>query len=352
MPPHIDSHPIRIEPVDALSDDPRQRARFVGAVEAQVASARHVFGDEHSGWNLQEVLGRRRGDGWSFVDHVALAEEDQVVGMAAVALPERDNRDLALVMVHVRPEARRHGVGTALLEAALQDPALRGRSVVQTDTEWAAGEQDDSGVFARRHGFAPAQTTVRSAMPLPADAEELAQLSDGEGIEDAAAFGVEVAWGVPPDAWLEGLADLKQRMSTDAPLGETSNEQEDWDVERLMQEYGWAAETGRSVLTVIARERSSDLMVGFTQIQVGTDDPTLGYQQDTLVAAPARGHRLGLRMKAAAAADLMRSRPEVTRVRTWNAEENTHMLAVNARLGYAVEGSLRVWERRAGHSGG
>lgn len=345
MSPRAADRPVVLESVDALSDQDRQRALFAGAVEIQVASAREVFGDEHSGWNLQEVLGRRRTTEWTFSDHVAL-QGAQVVGMTAVAMPERDNRALALVMVHVHPEARGRGNGGRLLAAAQEDAHAHGRTVLQADTEWAQGRSDDGGAFARAHGFVPAQTTVRSAMRLPADADDLSRLAAGEGIEDAAAFDIDLAWGHLPQAWTADLAALKQQMSTDAPLGETSNAEEDWDVDRVTQETAWALNAGRRVLTVVARDRVADAVVGFTQVHIGTDDPTLGYQQDTLVTAAARGHRLGLRMKAAAARELMAAEPALTRVRTWNAEENAHMLAVNARLGYVVEGGLRVWESR------
>jgi hypothetical protein len=38
--------------------------------------------------------------------------------------------------------------------------------------------------------------------------------------------------------------------------------------------------------------------------------------------------------------------PQVTSVRTWNAASNTHMLAVNRRLGYTVDGYSREWQKR------
>lgn len=338
--------PLELVPVDPLSEDPVQRQRFGAAVAIQIAASEAVWGAEASGWTEAEVLGRRRGEGWSFVDR--LAERDgRPVGMSALAMPLRDNTSLALLMLVVHPEYRRQGVGSALFQQALAEVTARGRTILQVDTEWPEGGVDDSGEqFAALRGFAPAQTTVRSAMPLPADEVRLRAYASGDGVEDAAAFEVETAWEMPPEGWLDDLALLKQRMSTDVPLGETSKAEEIWDAARVTQDYSWAAEVGRRTLTAVARDLSTGGLVGFTYLQVPRTDPTLAYQQDTLVVREARGNRIGIRLKAAAALELMREQPEVTRIRTWNADDNGPMLEVNSELGYRPEGYLRVWERR------
>lgn len=337
---------VEIVPVDALSDDPVQRQRFSGAVAVHTAAAQAAWGDDHTGWSEAEVRGRRANPGeWTFADRLAL-RGGKPVAMSALAMPGRDNRSLALLMLAVDPEERRRGVGTQVLDETLDVARARGRSIVQADTEWAAEASDGSGAFAAHHGFVAGQTTVRSAMPLPADERELRAYAHGDGVEDAAAFEIEAAWGMPPEGWLSDLAVLQQRMSTDTPLGELTMEEEDWDVARVARNYTWAADVGRRALTAVARDLSTDRLVGFTVLQVPSHDPTLAYQQDTLVLREGRGNRLGLRLKAAAALDLMDVLPEVNRVRTWNADDNAHMLAVNRDLGYRPEGHLRVWERR------
>ena len=37
--------------------------------------------------------------------------------------------------------------------------------------------------------------------------------------------------------------------------------------------------------------------------------------------------------------------PDVTRIRTWNADDNLHMLAVNRQLGYEPDAWLREWQK-------
>lgn len=338
---------LTIVPIDPLSDDPVQRERFTAAIAVHTEVSRTIWGENHTGWTEDEVRARRRGTTYAFVDR--LAEVDgKAVGMTFLAMPYQDNRHLALLMLAVHPDHRRQGVGSALLQDALDEAERRGRTVVQVDTEWVTGGSDEVGEgFAARHGFRPAQTVIRSTMHLPADLRRLQMYADGEGVEDAAAFTIESAWDLPPEEWLEDLAELEQRMSTDAPLGETSNEEEAWDAERVADNYRWAADAGRRSLTAVARDLSTGRLVGFTVLQVTSHDPSLAYQQDTLVLREARGHRLGLRLKAAAAGELQDRLPTVARVLTFNADDNTHMLAVNRYLGYRAEGSLRVWELRS-----
>ena len=105
---------------------------------------------------------------------------------------------------------------------------------------------------------------------------------------------------------------------------------------------------GRRVVETVARHVPSGRLVGYTQVQVSPETPTLGYQQDTLVVREHRGHRLGLRLKAANTLAVIDGLPGVTAIRTWNADDNTHMLAVNRRLGYEVDAYLREWQKVLG----
>jgi GNAT superfamily N-acetyltransferase len=78
---------------------------------------------------------------------------------------------------------------------------------------------------------------------------------------------------------------------------------------------------------------------------VPRDAPALGYQQDTLVLREHRGHGLGLALKLANHRALVAALPGVLRVRTWNAVENAHMLAVNTALGFRPSGYSREWHK-------
>ncbi|MBC9958279.1 GNAT family N-acetyltransferase [Yimella sp. cx-51] len=330
---------VTVRPIDLLSDDVLAQQW----IDVQARSGAADWGAEHSAWTLAEVQGRRRGTGYAFEDFVAI-DGEQVIGMAAIAMPLRDNEHLGLLMLHVDPEHRRSGVGTALAESALNALREAGRTTVQAETEIPSSAVESGGPkFAQRFGFTCVQKLLRSAMPLPGDRRRLEQLAAGDGIEDAAAFRLDWRIDEIPDDWLPSLALLEQRMSTDAPQGGMTVEEEAWTPERVRENLDWALEAGRRIVQAVAFE--GEMMVGFTQIEVSQDTPGLGYQQDTLVLREARGNGLGLRLKALAALTVMDHLPQVTRVRTWNADDNKHMLAVNTDLGYGREGVLQVWER-------
>jgi GNAT superfamily N-acetyltransferase len=102
---------------------------------------------------------------------------------------------------------------------------------------------------------------------------------------------------------------------------------------------------GRRSVETVARHVASGRLVGFTHVQVTADRPHLAYQHDTLVLREHRGHRLGVRLKAANALALREAMPQVRTVRTWNAVDNAPMLAVNRALGYRPSGRETEWQK-------
>ena len=73
--------------------------------------------------------------------------------------------------------------------------------------------------------------------------------------------------------------------------------------------------------------------------------PGTAIQTDTLVLREHRGHALGLAMKVANLGALQREKPGLRFVRTWNADTNTHMIAINRQLGFRIVGWSREWAK-------
>jgi GNAT superfamily N-acetyltransferase len=261
-------------------------------------------------------------------------------------MPLADNLDLAFVWLSVHPGHRRRGVGGALLREGESIAAEHGRGTLMAETEWPEGGHDDAEGFASRRGYVVGQTVLRSSMSLPADRDALAALA---GAEDD--YVVESFVDHIPEAWLEDRAVLQQRMSTDAPVDDLALEEEAWDADRLRETFARTIASGRRVVESAARHVPTGRLVAFTTVAVSAGSPDLGFQQDTLVLREHRGHGLGLRLKAANALLLMDELPGVTSIRTWNAASNDHMLAVNRRLGYRVDGYSREWQKKAGDVG-
>ena len=97
--------------------------------------------------------------------------------------------------------------------------------------------------------------------------------------------------------------------------------------------------------TAWVRHRDTGEVAGHTIVGVEAERPHLGDQHDTTVLPKHRGHRLGLLLKA----DMMRwlrdVEPALSSIITDNAGSNSHMIAVNERLGYQVVGKVLEFQR-------
>ena len=64
------------------------------------------------------------------------------------------------------------------------------------------------------------------------------------------------------------------------------------------------------------------------------------------MAAKHRGNRLGMLVKILNLRRLAAEHPSVERILTFNAAENSHMLAINVALGFRPAGYDGEWQRR------
>ena len=94
---------------------------------------------------------------------------------------------------------------------------------------------------------------------------------------------------------------------------------------------------GRTLYNTVALD-GEGWPVAYSNLATTRHDPGNAFQWGTLVRPEHRGHRLGLAVKAVNLRfyqDSVRDDDHrATRLRTWNAEVNTHMVAVNERLGF------------------
>lgn len=290
----------------------------------------------------------------------------RVLGVARVQMPLTDNTFTAFVDVAVRPAARSGGIGTALHAAALDLVRDAGRTQVtaSTDqrTEPAPGpstlapatghglvDRGQPGVrFVLSQQYTLEQVARYSVLDVPLDPTRLAEL----GTRAAAAAGPDyrtVSWeGRCPERLVAGFATLLARMSTDAPHGDVEVEEEAWDATRVEAMQDQLERRGRQYRVTAAEHVPSGRLVAFTSFMCPTRSREYVEQDDTLVLREHRGHRLGMLVKVVNLQRLASSRPEVRRVGTWNAQENAHMLAINATLGFRAAGGSGEWQRRLG----
>lgn len=333
---------MRVETVDAYDD-----AGHLDWYGPQAAAERHDWPDE-PGWTNEELAARNRDNSAGDAVLAVARGNGGVLGSVSVWLPRLDNTDTADMWLAVRPEARRRGVGAALLEFVETEAIKRGRSKLVARTETPLGDAQHAGErFAAHHGFERALAEERRVLQLPPEPGSLERLE-----ADLGGFATDYeirSWrGACPAELLDARARLFRAISTDAPHGNLEREEESWDAERVRRNEKTAEEMGRDVYSAGAVHRETGELVAVTDLSVPRDKPATSYQLDTVVETAHRGHRLGTLVKVANLRQLLDGAPEVRRVITWNAADNEHMVRVNEALGFRLIGVSGVWMKRLG----
>jgi len=133
-------------------------------------------------------------------------------------------------------------------------------------------------------------------------------------------------------------------MSTDAPLGGLDLQEDLWDAERIRVTEKQFEERGIELLVLAAEHLPTHTLAAFTAFMAVPNTDEFVHQHDTLVLKEHRGRRLGMLVKTANLQRLAAERPSVRRIGTWNAEENSYMLAINVALGFRPAGGSGEWQ--------
>jgi GNAT superfamily N-acetyltransferase len=329
----------QVEPVDVHDDD---------AMSAAYSIWRTAYTEEFPDDplpTLPEVLARARAPVVSGRhEYWLLRDGAEPIGVYELDLPLADNLDLVDLSLAVAPEHQHRGHGRTLLSHALRRIADLGRhQVIGGVNEPADGSPNRSMRFAAACGASRSLGEMRRALDLTElDHDRLAALrADAE----RAAAGYElVAWTGPcPDELVDGYAALIARMSTDAPLGGLGIEPEHWDADRVREREAVMRDQGRTQVATAARLGADGPLVAYTDLVTTRHDPPNAFQWDTLVLREHRGHRLGALVKVANLERLLVEAPAARRVHTWNADENTYMIAINEAMGFVVAQRESVW---------
>jgi GNAT superfamily N-acetyltransferase len=269
------------------------------------------------------------------------------------------------IALGVAPARRRRGIGTLLADHLEGIARAEGRTQWKTyavsrqvgpasgsgylvpPTGYGAVPSDEAGVrFLTGRGWRFGQVNRISRLGLPTDHSVLREL----GARAVKAAGPEYrvhAWaGRTPERWLDGIALLETRMSTDAPDGGMEEPEDVWTAERMREHEEELARAPRTMVTVAVEHLPKTTLAGFTQLAVPDDPARAVMQWDTLVLREHRGHRLGWLLKVAGIEHVERDFPGRPSIITFNAEENRPMLDVNEAVGFVGVGSEGVWERR------
>jgi GNAT superfamily N-acetyltransferase len=355
----IDIRPIHVPELPDASDGDELRA-YAGLIRRIDVE---TLGTPDLSPRPRELLNEFRVAEYTAHTAIGAFDAGRIVGYALVHWELDDDATTAYVpMLGVEPTRRREGVGSGLLASAEQAARAAGRPTTVLSAEHLLGADDpdaprlhapqgDASIpadapasrFARAHGYELGQLYRASALDVAGRGDEFRDRLDAAVAAASDAYRL-VAWqDRAPDELVDSLAHAHERMSVDPPSGAISFELEPWDAARVRDGEHRSIASGRIHLNVAAVTPDGEV-AGFTELSLLPDSPAVE-QWDTIVLAPHRGHRLGMRLKLANLVALADADPSRDRVYTWNADENAHMLAINVALGFRPFALESAWQR-------
>lgn len=310
-----------IERLDAANDE--QFATF----HATYASAHIEQWDRPYSAREQRVEFLENAGYYDQIGLLARDDDGLPVGVGIAELPLKDNQNLVYVGVHVLPEHRRRGHGSALLDAIGSIGREHGRTSQFAEARWGVGETGSGhSAFAEARGFHLDLIDAHRVLYLPATLPE-APVRDGYTLH---------TWRGPcPEDWVDQYANLLMLITQEAPSGDFDLQNEFYDAARVRTQEKTLAEQHR-VMQVSVALSPEGVLAGHTQLVFPEADPDDVFQWDTLVLREHRGHGLGLSLKVHAvdsSRDLLEGRKFI---HTYNAASNGPMIAVNEQLGFRL----------------
>jgi GNAT superfamily N-acetyltransferase len=290
--------------------------------------------------------------------HMLVARLDgEIVGRGTYETQAAEAADAAWLGAHVLPAHRGRGVGRALADE-LEAMALRdgkSKALVYAAVPDGPGARLESPTgfgsisvnrdvrFLQARGYRLEQIERMSRLPLPIDGLDdlvtAAQARTGPG------YRVHTWIGSTPDAWVEDLAVLATRMSTDAPSAGLEEPADLWTADRIRERDEAMKASPRDRFTAVAEHVGSGRLAGFTVLSVPPQRHRAPAQFATLVLKEHRGHGLGMLLKVANLQFLERERPGHPSITTFNAEENRYMLDVNEAVGFVASANESAWRK-------
>lgn len=258
---------------------------------------------------------------------LASGPDGHPLGSASLRLFTKDGqRHLAELDVQVHPADRRRGVGSRLLDAAVDAARGDGRRAVVSQAE-----ADSPGAgFLAAGGFRPVLALTYARLALAdADLPALTALAR----EPHPGYRLTEWEGMVPDELADTYVASRRAMD-DMPMGAIDYGTVVWDLERVRGAAAAVAARGDVLHTVAAVDRSDGSIVGFTELVVPGDGKGDAQHYGTAVLPEHRGHGLARRLKAASIVAARERHPHLGGLLTDTADNNPYMRHVNDALGY------------------
>lgn len=303
---------------EAMPDDPPS------SVEQNIAVTRS-FPPRYRRWSFRarDAQGRLAGVGGTNID------------------PDHDdNPDLLFVNVSIAADHRRNGLGGQLLARLVEvaQSEKRPRLVGSTNDRLPGGAD-----LARSLG-AEVKQQVHTNRLLIADVDR-AEMERwvAEGPKRGESYELIGFDGPAPDEWLDKWIDIVLVMNT-APRDDLAMNDFTLTPEQVREREQVMAAAGYEHWALITRHVDSGEWAGFHNVDWDPNQPDTVFVDSTGVRPEHRGHALGKWLKAAMTLRIMDERPNVTDIRTGNADSNDAMLGINHAMGYKPFIAQTVWE--------
>jgi GNAT superfamily N-acetyltransferase len=334
---------------------------FEQSAEARNAAEAFVCGTNELSFPAEELL-----PGWQPSPHeprrlFGARLEGRIVARGCYETrAEGDASNTAWLQVQVHPDATGRGIGRALADTVEAVAAEEGRQQIHVYAgsrpapgprlepptgfgSLPAGGREVRFLLAR--GYSLGQIMRGSRLPLPVDPVLLAERRAAAEYR-ADGYRVHHWEAIAPDEWLDDLAMLATRMSTDAPSGGLDEAEDVWTPERWRDAERKQEDSPRVTLYGAVEHVASGRLVGYTELSVPPDTARPTDQGDTIVMREHRGHRLGMLLKVANIQYLTERYPGHPSITTFNAEENRHMLDVNEAVGFVPFTYEGAWQKK------
>lgn len=322
----VSNQPFYVEQINPRNE-PLLRAFWEVEQAAQRADRTHpVLRD----WAALRVVAREPSPRTRHTFLVAWVAGHPVATMDLLVFTQ-ENPHLLELEINVLPEHRRRGIGRALHDEALR--LAEGRTTFLGEVSEPIDGEAPARPFAESLGYAAVHTEHHLVLDLPASPPVVDADDD---------WAIRTWVDTCPAHLREGFVRLRNQMEEDVPRGDIDMAPEVYTLARLAQEE---ARMTKAYTTVVAAAEKNGVLGGYSKVLL-PHGGGFAWQDDTLVMPEHRGHRLGLRLKAATLAVIGAEHPERTSIHTWTDPDNTAMYRTNERFGFRPVETLVEMQRK------